>query len=161
LTLTSPSFNTAVSQSGPTLIAQQPNGPYQWINCTTGAPVPGAVNQFFTATANGQYAVVLTQGGCSDTSVCVTVTGINTGIGELSNSTISASPIPFNDQLSLVIPAGLKSIAQITDVTGRVILDNISLIGGMPTLINTSTWESGVYFVRSIDGKVFLRLLKG
>ncbi len=161
LTLTSPSFNTAVSQSGPTLIAQQPNGPYQWINCTTGAPVPGAVNQFFTATANGQYAVVLTQGGCSDTSVCVTVTGINTGMGELSNSTISASPIPFNDQLSLVIPAGLKSIAQITDVTGRVILDNISLVGGMPTLINTSTWESGVYFVRSIDGKVFLRLLKG
>lgn len=160
LTLTSPTFNTSVSQSGPTLIAQQPNGPYQWINCTTGAPIAGAVNQFFTATANGQYAVVLTQGGCSDTSVCVTVTGINTGIGELSNSILSASPIPFQDQLSLALPTGVNSTVQITDVTGRVILDGISLIGGAPTLINTSAWESGVYFVRSIDGKVFLRLLK-
>ncbi len=160
LTLTSPTFNTAVSQSGPTLIAQQPNGPYQWINCATGTPIAGAVNQFFTATANGQYAVVLTQGGCSDTSVCVTVTGINTGIGEISNLIISASPIPFQDQLSLDVPVGLKSRAQITDVTGRIILDNISLIGGIPTMINTSSWEGGVYFVRSIDGKVFLRLMK-
>lgn len=160
LTLTSPTFNTAVSQSGPTLIAQQPNGPYQWINCATGTPIAGAVNQFFTATANGQYAVVLTQGGCSDTSVCVTVTGINTGIGELSNIIISASPIPFQDQLSLAVPVGLKSTAQITDLTGRIILNNILLVGGAPTLINTSSWESGVYFVRSIDGMVFLRLLK-
>ncbi|MFM7767757.1 MAG: T9SS type A sorting domain-containing protein, partial [Bacteroidota bacterium] len=72
----------------------------------------------------------------------------------------SASPIPFQDQLSLALPTGMKSTVQITDVTGRVILDGISLIGGAPTVINTSPWESGVYFVRSIDGKVFLRLLK-
>jgi hypothetical protein len=160
LILTSPSFNLAVSQSGATLIAQQPNGPYQWINCTTGAPVVGATGQFFTATANGQYAVVLSQGGCTDTSVCVTVTGINTGLSEDPAPNISIRPMPFDDQITLTLQSGPSAELFISDLSGRVILKDIVVQGGVSKTISTGTMGSGIYILQSVDGKIRMKLIR-
>jgi hypothetical protein len=160
LILTSPTFNTAVSQSGPTLIAQQPTGPYQWINCATGSPIPGAVNQFFTATANGQYAVVLSQGGCTDTSLCLTVTGINTGLNESFTSLLMASPVPFGDQLTLLLPVGLNTVINIMDVSGRSIVNELNLIGGERYSIDSREWPQGIYMIRAVDGSIRMKVMK-
>lgn len=160
LILTSPSFNLAVSQSGATLISQQPNGPYQWINCATSIPVPGATGQFFTATANGQYAVVLSQGGCTDTSVCVTVTGINTGLWENNGSAITIMPVPFDDQLTIILHTGLYAELYISDLSGRVIIKDIVIQGGESKSLNTSMLGRGIYLLQSVDGKIRTKLAR-
>jgi L-lactate utilization protein LutB len=41
------------------------------------AIVPGQMSSIFTPTTNGIYAVIVTQNGCSDTSSCFTVSGID------------------------------------------------------------------------------------
>ncbi len=160
LILTSPSFNLAVSQSGATLISQQPNGPYQWISCATGIPIPGATGQFFTATANGQYAVVLSQGGCADTSVCVTVTGINTGLSENDGAFISVVPVPFDDQFTITLHTGSSAELYINDLSGRVIVKDIMLKNGEAKRLDTSMMSSGIYILQSTDGKIRKKLVR-
>jgi len=160
LILTSPSFNLAISQSGPTLISQQPTGPYQWINCATGQPMPGATGQFFTATANGQYAAVLTQGGCSDTSVCVTVTGISTGLMESEQPLLSIMPMPFDDQLTISIQDGKSAQLLISDLSGRVVIRDFEVVGGETKTISTEKLGSGIYLLRSVDGTIRLKVIR-
>lgn len=79
LDLTIDNVNTGITISGTTLSSSDPNASYQWIDCNNNdAPIPGETNQNFTATATGSYAVIVTNGTCSDTSQCfnTTVTGI-------------------------------------------------------------------------------------
>lgn len=66
------SVNTSVSQSGMTLSAIASGATYQWLNCNGFTQITGAINQTYTATTVGNYAVVVTQNGCSDTSICLT-----------------------------------------------------------------------------------------
>ena len=56
------------------LSANEPSATYQWIDCNTGLAIAGETNQNYTATANGNYAVIVSQGICSDTSACIAVT---------------------------------------------------------------------------------------
>jgi hypothetical protein len=47
---------------------------YQWIDCNSGnAPIFGAIDRRFVVSRSGTYAVVLSQGACTDTSRCVEV----------------------------------------------------------------------------------------
>ncbi|MFZ9942428.1 MAG: T9SS type A sorting domain-containing protein, partial [Bacteroidia bacterium] len=116
--------------------------------------------QFFTATANGQYAVVLSQGRCTDTSLCLTVTGINTGLDESSTTLMMASPVPFGDQLTLLLPVGLNTVITIMDVSGRTIVNDLNLVGGEKSSINTREWPQGIYMIRAVDGSIRMKVLK-
>lgn len=53
------------------LLANVPTGTYQWWDCDLDSAVAGANFQSFTPSTTGNYAVILTQNGCSDTSDCV------------------------------------------------------------------------------------------
>ena len=44
---------------------------YQWIDCHDMSPIAGETNQVFTPTVDGDYAVIVTVSGCTDTSECV------------------------------------------------------------------------------------------
>ncbi|MEJ6776216.1 MAG: hypothetical protein QNK85_02695 [Crocinitomicaceae bacterium] len=74
-----------VTQNGATLTATQTVAAYQWIDCDNdNAPIVGEVNQAFTPTSTGNYAVIVNVNGCSNTSECRLVDF--TGIGELNNT---------------------------------------------------------------------------
>ena len=76
--------SNAVIQNGATLTATQTVAAYQWLDCDNGnAPIVGEVNQAFTPAVTGNYAVIVTVNGCSNTSECRLVDF--TGIGELNN----------------------------------------------------------------------------
>ena len=69
--LTVDSVDTSISVSTLTLKANTSNAAYQWINCSNAdAPIAGQINQTFTPTSNGNYAVIVTQNNCTDTSSC-------------------------------------------------------------------------------------------
>ena len=80
-----PTPSAAVTQNGATLTATQTGAAYQWLDCDNGnAPIVGEVNQSFTPISTGNYAVIVTVNGCSNTSECRLVD--YTGIGELNNT---------------------------------------------------------------------------
>ncbi len=156
--LSTVSFNTTISQSGPWLNSLQAGAVYQWINCTNGnAIIPGATSQSYTATANGQYAVILTLGGCSDTTICATVTGV--GLNDLSSANISASPNPFNDNFTLSLPGNFSGKQVIVyDVTGRQVFNTVCT--EQQLTISTSLWNASVYFVAIEGVATRLKLVK-
>src|SRR5690606_30664108 len=63
-----------VSIAGNVLTADEIGASYQWIDCDNGnVSISGETNQSFTATGNGNYAVEVTQNGCTATSLCTMV----------------------------------------------------------------------------------------
>ena len=73
LNVTVNTVNTSVSQAGSTLTANANGTGYVWINCSGNLPVSGQTAQSFTATTTGNYAVIVSQSGCVDTSACYPV----------------------------------------------------------------------------------------
>jgi hypothetical protein len=87
LDLTIGEVNTGISVNGNTLTASHTGSgvSYQWIDCDNGnSPIVDATDQSFTATITGNYAVTITDGDCSGTSVCeaVFITGITPNLEE-------------------------------------------------------------------------------
>ncbi len=146
INLTINTVNTAVTQSGATLTASAAGATYQWINCTGNMPVSGATSQAYTATANGTYAVVVTQNNCSDTSTCYTVTGV--GINETSNNIrISVYPNPSNGTFNIEIPtevsAGKNLSVEVFNILGESVFHATQKL----TSIDISNQPNGSYFV--------------
>lgn len=90
----SPVIATIEPVTGVSLQATTPGATsYQWINCNTGNPVGGGQNQVFTSVFNGSFACIVTVGNCSDTSECLTISGV--GIVENNfGEGLSVSPNP-------------------------------------------------------------------
>ena len=117
INLTVEGVDTTVTNNSPTLSANAIGASYQWIDCRLKQLLSGETNQSFIANTIGQYAVIVTQNGCSDTSVCFLVTGAHL------NPRIKIYPNPTNG--SFTIDLGLKVDAtsvEITDVIGQTIL---------------------------------------
>lgn len=66
-------LDNTTTLNGSTLTANEAGATYQWINCSGNTPIAGATNQSFTPTQTGNYAVIVNNGSCSDTSDCENV----------------------------------------------------------------------------------------
>ncbi len=158
LTLTSPVINTSVSQSGPVLLSQQSGAAYQWIDCLNGnIAITGAVSQSYVATANGQYAVVVTMGGCSDTSVCINVTGV--GLTESHSPDVYIGPNPFTNQLTVSGNESRNNTLTVYDIYGKIIWQS-KTNDEKSWNIDTHNWARGVYFLTSLNHRVNIKLVK-
>lgn len=96
------SINVSVTNNGNSLTANQSGATYQWMDCMSFAPVSGANNQTFAPAASGMYAVILTMGGCEDTSACESVVII--GAPE-PTSAIALSPNPSQGRVHFTASA--------------------------------------------------------
>ncbi|MCB0795762.1 MAG: VCBS repeat-containing protein [Flavobacteriales bacterium] len=75
--LTIDTVDVGIGINGITLTADAMNASYAWLDCDDGlSAIPGATAQSFTPMQNGNYAVAITQGGCTDTSACMAVTTV-------------------------------------------------------------------------------------
>lgn len=123
LSLTINKVNTTVSLSGNTLRAEATAATYQWINCSNGSPVAGQTNQTFTSTTGGNYAVIIGQNGCIDTSSCFSFNTVASR-DEAHNQLMTVYPNPSQGKIFLqfkgVVPQ-LNAIVEIYNLQGRVI----------------------------------------
>lgn len=120
LDLTINTVNTATSTTDFTITADASGSTYQWIDCdNNNTPISGETAQAFTATANGNYAVIVTENGCSDTSACVAITAV--GINETDFSAgMSLYPNPSTGMVNVRFTDLQESVSiNITDVNGR------------------------------------------
>lgn len=122
LDLTILPINTAVQQNGPLLTATQAGATYQWIDCNNGnAPIAGATNQSYTATQDGDYAVVLMLNGCVDTSACVNVTGTG-GVASFPADAIQVYPNPTSGAFTIALGEVMQAVEiTLIDLTGKTI----------------------------------------
>ena len=89
-----------ISKSNDTLYCSTTENTYQWYRVGTGI-IPGATNQYYRYTVNGDYYVqVFNPQGCFTSSVLFTVLDI--GINELNGSVYAnAYPNPVTNELTL------------------------------------------------------------
>ena len=82
------------------------------------AAIGGATAQVYTATANGNYAVVLTENGCTDTSACVNV--VISSIGSMNmQEVVKVYPNPTSGLLNIDFGATqYEATVQIYDARG-------------------------------------------
>jgi hypothetical protein len=127
-----------------TLMANNTNATYQWIDCATGNAIPGATNQTFVATVNGDYAVVLTENGCpAETSDCISIR--NVGIEDVTISELSIYPNPAMGGVFTISFDGKIEKIEVVDMIGRLIAVDTNLENGT---VNGSELASGKYFVK-------------
>jgi hypothetical protein len=158
--LTINTLDLSVGLAGADAMANETGATYQWLNCPAMTEIDGATSQTSPATVNGDYAVVITKNGCTDTSDCVSF--LNVGINEeaLLNG-LSVYPNPTNGEFSIDLGENNASVSiQITDVTGRVIQSNTYNEGQLLNLKLDA--PKGVYMltVESDNKKAVVRLIK-
>lgn len=150
-------IDTSVSESGPTLTANQNTYPggYTWVDCNNGySPVvPQTISQSYTPTAPGNYAVVIWMAdGCNDTSACHHVASVGLS-EENTDATLELYPNPITSTLNLrysQIPPDSK--ITISDIQGKII-ETISLNEKKSLTLSTDKWNSGVYLLKMENEK--------
>jgi len=147
LVLVEDTIEVGISQNRDTLQALNTNATYQWLNCNNGfSPIAGATNATFIAPANGQYAVRVTENGCSDTSTCVQVSTV--GIKQLGQKhDFKLFPNPGNDFLQLQWPAELEQLeVKVFSTLGQLVYSGHSQEASLR--INTEAWPAGMYYLQ-------------
>ncbi len=143
LDLTIIDFDLSINQAGSTLSAAHSGALlYQWIDCSDGQVI--GTSQSYTATTNGDYACVITDDGCQDTSACVSITNIGLAEGLTARWSISPNPSHGTAQLSFgrtVEQAQLRII----DLQGRVVFETANWSGEELNL--PQELPAGVYVV--------------
>ncbi len=141
-------IDNSVSQDANVLTATASGYSYQWVDCDNeNSEIDGETDQSFTATVDGNYAVIISSENCSTTSECTSVVG--TGISNRQPALdIVVYPNPFTGNLNIQIQsAGEKTIVKVMTITGEIIMNenftNEELIN-----INMSDIASGTYILQ-------------
>jgi hypothetical protein len=154
-------IDTSLTFADPVITSNATGAAYQWLDCNNGfAVIPGATSQTYTAEANGNYAVQITQGACTDTSACVTITTV--GIVENSfGDKLLIYPNPTNGNFSIDLGAIYDNpLILITDVSGNIIESKAT---SQSQVLNLFIKEpAGIYIVsvQAGDKKAVIRLVK-
>ncbi len=128
-----------------TIEANATNADYQWINCDdNNAPITGETNKTFTATNNGNYAVIITDGNCIDTSDCVAITTV--GIDVANDVKVRAYPNPVQAKLTIDVQGASLISFEVMNVAGQLVVSSEQTDD--ETTIETASWEVGVYLVK-------------
>jgi hypothetical protein len=130
-----------------TVTADQTGDSYQWLDCDdNNSEIAGATSQTFEATVNGNYAVIVTNGPCSDTSNCVAVLSVS--LEEQTKLNFTVYPNPSVDGKLFVEFTGVIESIEMIDLTGRkqeVKFDAVS------KQIDASKLSNGTYIIRILS----------
>lgn len=150
--LTITPVNATITIGANNLSCNQANATYQWLDCANGLqPILGATGQNYTPTIGGSFAVAVQYQGCSDTSVCVTVSF--TGISDPLSNHCKIFPNPSNGVLNLTLPDASKSLSYtIYSSDGRTIKEGVLIT--KTTKLDLSSLSNGVYFIKTPDSKL-------
>ena len=140
-----------VTVSGGTLTCGN-SGTYQWINCADNSIITGATGSSFVPDQDGDYAVILTQGSCSDTSDCYSPD--YTGIGDLSSQDYTIYPNPAHAYVTLEMAREQTNVTiKVIDMTGQIVqvmeMDRL-----IQTDLDISEFKPGVYMIQILSDQV-------
>ena len=134
-----------ITVNGSQITADLTPATYQWIDCETGQFITGETNQMYEPTTTGEYAVIVSNGTCSDTSECTLID--YTGIKEFNRNNIKLYPNPNNTGMFTVELDGFIDEIIVIDALGRTVDVTVNLATGE---VNGSNLEAGRYLVKVI-----------
>jgi hypothetical protein len=147
LNLTINSADATVQTAGNSLIANATGASYQWLACNNGnAPIAGATSRTFNPTANGDYAVVVTENGCTDTSNCVSF--MFTTVSKIRSKELAITFAPNPTTGLVAIDLGRLEAATVTIYAANGQLVQQVLLQGQGQHQLTLEGAAGVYFVK-------------
>jgi hypothetical protein len=120
---------------------------YQWIDCGNGnALIPGATTSQYTTTQGGSYAVmIITQDGCTATSMCATLVGkdeaAELGFEIFPNPTLGKLAIRFSEIVDVLR-------LEVIDLTGRSVLGQ-DFRDQQVVSLDLGDLQFGTYFLRA------------
>ncbi len=142
INLTIETVDVSITQNGLTLTSGASGAQYQWINCSNNSAIPGATNQNYTVTVNGNYAVVVTQNNCTDTSACFLVNSV--GIDDASQAAVKVYPNPAGDVLN--VESFGYGLLTLVNVAGEVVFT--TSITKTNTQLDVTGLPNGIYFLQ-------------
>ena len=161
LAITLTSVDTSLSVVGLAISSNQNGATYQWIDCgNNNNLITGETNQSYTPSVSGSYAVIITSGGCSDTSTCYNyvVTDVKNGIA--INKTFNIYPNPTKGELTIQLNSfGANNLIRVYDMLGNIIIEQ--KVFNKTTVIDLSGKSKGVYFVNveTIDATLVRKVI--
>lgn len=152
LDLTIGVIDNTTTQVGDSLMANETGASYQWIDCDNGnSPIAGETDQYFWPTANGNFAVIVTEGPCVDTSACVLVDWLSLD-EKLMMSGVEVFPNPSTGDFSVKLTglSGEDLKITLTDASGKTISQKLvtNTMDSEIISFNENGLDAGVYLVK-------------
>jgi hypothetical protein len=118
---------------------------FLWVDCDNGNTViPGETSQDFTPTVPGNYAVIVTTFGCTDTSACVPVLTIGLAQHTPAKGTVSVFPNPSTG--TFTIHAAGEGTYTISNELGQAV-KTIALNAKNNFSVTVNDLGAGVYMI--------------
>lgn len=115
---------------------------FKWIDCDNNKSlIQGATAKTYTPTSTGNYAVIVTENNCSDTSACTNFTVSVTGIESNANNQIKVYPNPVKDNLFF------NGFGELYSLVGNKVAEGTDIIA-------VEKLEAGIYLLK-IDNNLF------
>jgi uncharacterized delta-60 repeat protein len=149
--------NSVAGAGGITLTANATGYSYQWIDCDdNNEPIAGETAQTFTALQNGNYAVIVSNGTCEDTSACIAVNTV--GIASLTQTEWKLYPNPTSGTFTVSANQLLdNALVEIHSTDGKLIYTTV--FSGTEMNFNIGSNPPGVYILR-VNNKNTFRVIK-
>jgi hypothetical protein len=141
--------SSTITQSGNTLLADNGNAEYQWINCDSSMlSIAGATAQLFEPPLNGNYAVILYENGCTDTSNCISINTLTLD-SQIKPFNFLIFPNPCNGLLNVHLNNVVDGLVRIYTLQGRLVFTSH---------VNQEYWSKDLSFLN--NGIYIFELLK-
>ena len=146
--------NIGISSMNNTITSAAPeNFNFQWIDCSNNTIIEGENSSVFLATQLGDYAVVIADGLCKDTTDCVSITAVS--VQEIKSSDFKIYPNPTTNWVQIKTEHNVDKI-EVYDVNGRLVLVEPFIS------FSTQNWVNGIYFlkIKTPNGSSNVKLIK-
>lgn len=140
--------DVSLSTHWSTITANNTNATYQWIDCSNNTPISNQTSQSFTATQDGDYAVIETStlNSCIDTSECINITSASLEESFIDNG-LRLYPNPNNGSFTIETSDPIK--VEVFNSVGRKII--IKHLKSGKNHFNLENTENGIYYIYATD----------
>lgn len=144
-------MNNGIREINHVLSANVSYGRFQWYDCNSKSIISDSINQSFAPQDTGNYAVILYQYGCVDTSNCVLYFPVGLAENNFQNQ-VSFFPNPTTGLINIKLGNAVQSgFVQVRNIQGQIIqkqrFDNQS------NLELEIEGKAGIYFVQLTNQK--------
>lgn len=129
---------------GAILSSNSQTGEYQWLDCDDNfAEIDGETGQSFTPTESGNYALQITENGCTEVSECKNVNLVGISDAEFSN-TIDVFPNPTNSTFTISWNEMQEVSIKVFNMLGQIVEETPSFFGAAKEI---KLQDSGLYLI--------------
>ena len=144
--ITNPFPSAAVVQDQNTLTAVTGGASYEWVDCNDNFQPVGQTQQSFSPLVDGNYAVIVTEDGCTNVSSCYGVGGVAVP-GVKEDAFWNVAPNPFSESAWLMLTGDSRGYdVQVDNALGETL--SRQHVRNLPMDLGLDALASGIYLVK-------------